>query len=75
MFVAEMRNFIENNSKDINKWIDLIFGANQRGENAESNNNLFLAYSYKKMVKIEEVKDPNLRETLMRFIEIGINAF
>ena len=75
LFIAEMRNFIENNSKDINKWIDLIFGINQRGINAELNNNLFIAYSYEKMVKIEEVKDPKLRETLMRFIEIGVTPF
>ena len=75
IFISEMRNFIENNSKDINKWIDLIFGVNQKGTNAESNNNLFMSYSYERMVKIEEVKDPSLRETLMRFIEIGITPF
>ena len=75
IFISKMRNFIENNSKDINKWIDLIFGINQRGENAQLNNNLFLAYSYEKMVKIEEVKDPGLRDTLMRFNEIGITPF
>ena len=57
IFTAKMRNFMENNSKDINKWIDLIFGLNQKGANAESNNNLFMSYSYERMVKIEEVKD------------------
>ena len=75
IFIAKMRNFMENNSDDINKWIDLIFGANQRGENAEFSNNLFMAFSYEKMVKIDGVKDPKLRETLMRFTEIGITPF
>jgi len=75
IFTSGMRNFLENNSENINKWIDLIFGINQRGENAELNNNLFMAHSYERMVKIDEVTNPDLRETLMRFIEIGVTPF
>ena len=32
IFVSKMRSFMENNCENINKWIDLIFGFNQRGE-------------------------------------------
>ena len=75
IFVSKMRNFMENNTENINKWIDLIFGFNQRGENAQINNNIFLAQTYEKMVKIEEVTDPNFREGLMRLIEMGVTPF
>ena len=75
IFVSKMRSFMENNSENINKWIDLIFGYNQRGENAQSNNNLFMAQTYEKMVKIDEVTDSSFRETLMRLIEIGVTPF
>ena len=75
IFVSKMRSFMENNCENINKWIDLIFGLNQRGENAELNNNLFVAQSYEKMIKIEEVTDPNTYESLMRLNEIGVTPF
>ena len=74
ILVSKMRNFMENNCENINKWIDLIFGYNQRGENADFANNLFMAQTYEKMVKIEEV-DPDLRESLMRLIEVGVTPF
>ena len=75
IFVSKMRSFMENNSENINKWIDLIFGYNQRGENAQSNNNLYMAQTYEKMVKIEEVTNSDFRESLMRLIEIGVTPF
>ena len=75
IFVSKMRIFLENNSDNINKWIDLIFGFNQRGEKADSANNLFSASTYERMIKIEEVKNPDLRESLMRFVEVGITPF
>jgi hypothetical protein len=74
ILVSKMRNFMENNCENINKWVDLIFGYNQRGENADFANNLFMAQTYEKMVKIEEV-DPDLRESLMRLIEVGVTPF
>ena len=75
IFVSKMRSFMENYSENINKWIDLIFGYNQRGENAQSNNNLYMAQTYEKMVKIEEVTNSDFRESLMRLIEIGVTPF
>ena len=74
ILVSKMRNFMENNCENINKWIDLIFGYNQRGENADYVNNLFMAQTYEKMVKIEEA-DPDLRESLMRLIEVGVTPY
>ena len=71
-FVAEMRKFLEIYSDKLNKWIDLIFGSCQRGEKAEEANNIFMAQTYEKMVKIEEITDPDYRGTLMRLNEIGV---
>ena len=74
ILVSKMRNFMENNCENINKWIDLIFGYNQRGENADFVNNIFMAQTYENMVKIEEA-DPEIRESLMRLIEIGVTPY
>ena len=74
-FVSEMRKFLENHDDKINKWIDLIFGSYQRGEKAEEAHNLFMAQTYEKMIKIEEISDPDYRNTLMRLIEIGVTPY
>ena len=72
-FVAKIRRILESNIiKMLNKWIDLIFGIAQRGEKAEENNNIFKAQSYERMVKINDITDPDSRNALMRLIEIGV---
>jgi len=74
-FVAEMRKFLEAYSDKLNRWIDLIFGSCQRGEKAEEANNIFMAQTYEKMIKIEEITDPDYRGTLMRLNEIGVTPY
>ena len=72
-FVVEIRRILESNDlKTLNKWIDLIFGSSQRGEKAEENKNIFKAQSYERMVKINDITDPDSRNALMRLIEIGV---
>ena len=71
-FVAEMRRALEKGDFKLNKWIDLIFGSTQRGEKAEENKNIFKAQSYERMVKIDDITDPDSRNALMRLIEIGV---
>ena len=71
IFVTEMRKILESDNI-INKWIDLIFGSYQRGEKAEKVHNIYMAQTYEKMLKIEEITDPDYRNTLMRMIEIGV---
>ena len=72
-FVAKLRRILENNNlKTLNKWIDLIFGSAQRGEKAEENKNIFKAQSYERMVKINDITDPDSRNALMRLIETGV---
>ena len=75
MFITEMRKILENHDDKINKWIDLIFGSCQRGEKAEEANNIFMAQTYEKMIKIEEFTDPDYRSTLLRLIEIGVTPY
>ena len=72
IFVAEMRRILEKGEFKLNKWIDLIFGSNQRGEKAEENKNIFKAQSYERMVIIDDITDPEHRNVLMRLIEIGV---
>ena len=45
-------------SNNLHKWIDLIFGYKQRGQEAIKANNLFYHLTYEGMVDIETVKDP-----------------
>jgi hypothetical protein len=71
-FVAKMRRILETGDFKLNKWIDLIFGSSQRGEKAEENKNIFKAQSYERMVKINDITDPDSRNALMRLIEIGV---
>ena len=73
-FVVKLRRFLESNytSMNINKWIDLIFGSNQRGEKAEENHNIFQAHSYEKNVKIDSILDNDMRNALMRQYEMGV---
>ena len=72
LFVAEIRRILETGEFKLNKWIDLIFGSLQRGEKAEENKNIFKAQSYERMVKIDDITDPDSRNALMRLIEIGV---
>ena len=74
-FVAEMRKNLENSELKINKWIDLIFGHLQRGPGAEENNNIFMAHTYERMVKIDNIEDSDSRNALMRLVEIGVTPF
>jgi hypothetical protein len=67
-----MRNVLENNKIKINKWIDIIFGVFQRGEKAEEIHNLFQAQSYEGMVKVEKIKDLDMRDAMMRLVEVGV---
>ena len=73
-FVLELKRNLEssNITNNISNWTDLIFGLNQKGENAEENYNIFLAHTYDKMVDIEKITDPNIRNSLMRLYETGV---
>ena len=71
-FVAQLRNILEKDNLNINEWIDLIFGFKQRGEKAESAYNIYMGTSYQSIVNIENFKDSDIRNTLMRLVEVGI---
>ena len=45
-------------SENLHKWIDLIFGYKQRGQEAIKAFNLFHPFTYEGMVDIENIKDP-----------------
>ena len=72
-FIAEMRNNLEKDKNKLNKWIDLIFGIYQKGEKAEEVHNIFQAQTYERMVKIEKIKDVDMRDAMMRLVEVGVS--
>ena len=72
-FVSQLRNILEKDNLNINQWFDLIFGFKQRGEKAELAQNIYMGTSYQDNVKIENYKDNDVRNTLMRLVEIGMN--
>ena len=71
-FISEKRKFLERSDLKINKWVDIIFGNYQRGEKAEEIHNIFKAESYERMVKIENVRDIDMKNALMRLVEVGL---
>ena len=77
VFTTKMRLFLENfgDKININKWIDLIFGSYQRGEKSEEAHNIFMAQTYEKIIKIEDIVEPDYRNTLMRLNEVGVTPF
>ena len=71
-FITEKRKILEKSNIKINKWIDIIFGSYQRGEKAEEIHNIFQAQTYERMVKIDNIKDVDMRNALMRLVEVGV---
>ena len=71
-FVIKKRKILENNTLYINKWIDLIFGSKQRGENSEIANNIYMFHTYEKMIKIKEIKKDDQKYALLRLFEMGM---
>ena len=72
-FISEKRKFLEKSELTINKWIDIIFGNYQRGEKAEEIHNIFQAQAYERMVKIDNIRDIDMRNALMRLVEVGLS--
>ena len=66
-----MRNVLENDiiSNNINKWIDLIFGYKNKGEEAEENYNVFTESSYQEDIDLKKVENKDL---YLRFAEFGL---
>jgi factor associated with neutral sphingomyelinase activation len=59
-------------SANLHKWIDLIFGYQQKGEEAIEANNLFHPLSYEGSVDIEKIEDEMQRVALeMQIMEFG----
>ena len=71
-FVSQLRSILEKDNLNINEWLDLIFGFKQRGEKAELANNIYMGTSYQSIVNVENFKDSDVRNTLMRLVEVGI---
>jgi hypothetical protein len=71
-FVAQLRKSLESDKISINKWLNLIFGINQKGEKAEEIHNIYMGNSYQGNVKIESFNDPDVKNTLMRLVEVGM---
>ena len=70
-FVLKKRKILEKNNLNINNWIDLIFGSKQRGENAEMANNIYMFYTYEKMINIFEIQNKGQKCALLRLFEMG----
>ncbi len=51
-------------SNKLNEWIDLIFGAKQRGKEAENTMNLFWNYTYEDEIDIDYIKEKDFEEYL-----------
>ena len=79
LFTQLKRELLENKFKiDLNPWIDLIFGCNQRGVKAQAIGNVFLPYAYDGVMNLrindeELLKDRENNEFQVRLFELGVN--
>ena len=66
-FVKKCREAMESEyvSKNLNHWIDLIFGFKQRGKEAERACNVFYHITYEGAVDVDSIKDPVERNSIM----------
>ena len=72
IFITKIKTYLESEevNKNINKWLDLIFGFKQKGKEAEAAFNLFLPSSYDTFdIKKEP---PDLKKYYLRLIEFGL---
>jgi hypothetical protein len=78
IFIIKMREILENEKLDINNWIDLIFGINQRGKGALKKGNLFYSYCYDGVIssRLDSLKKLNNKTDLncaLNLFELGVN--
>lgn len=73
-FVLKMRQYLENEtvSYNLHSWIDLIFGAKQRGNEAKDVNNIFMSFTYGDMIKVNENTAKQNKEYYYRLVEFGL---
>ena len=73
LFIKKMREALESSyvSERLHKWIDLIFGCKQRGEEAVRADNLFFYLCYEGAVDLESIRKYSERKSL----EIQIQEF
>ena len=78
LFVENYRSLLECGYLNINAWIDLIFGINQRGKFAENFGNVYLPFSYDGVLNFR-VKPEDLinnrpeNEYKIRLFEMGVH--
>ncbi len=78
IFIIKMREILENEKLDINNWVDLIFGINQRGKGALKKGNLFYSYCYDGVIssRLDSLKKLNNKTDLncaLNLFELGVN--
>lgn len=59
----------EHVSRNLHKWIDLIFGEKQKGPKAVEAHNVFFYLTYEGSVNIDSIEDTTLREATLAQIE------
>ena len=72
-FIRGMRAALESEyvSAHLHEWIELVFGAKQRGEAAIAADNVFYHLTYEGAIDIDAIADPKERAS----IEMQINEF
>ena len=71
IFVMTMRSVLESEkiSKNIQNWVDLIFGYKNRGKDAETFHNLYSEASYQENININKLEN---KEAMLRQVEFGL---
>ena len=59
-------------SKNINEWIDLVFGYKQLGDAAKESNNVFMYTTYLNNVNVDDINGDNNKVCFLRMVEFGL---
>ena len=78
LFIEKYRKILEYPNININPWVDLVFGYNQRGTKAQKAGNIFLPYAYDGVMNIRLPKESLLKnreeyDFQLRFFEMGVH--
>ena len=71
-FISKLRELFEKNEIQINKWVNLIFGYAQKGEQALKIKNIYMPFCYQGVINLENISLEE-RDLYLKLFNVGVN--